>query len=79
MILIYLHHVPIIKICRQCTATINTVVYSDSFHFSSSSSAITKMLYGGAGMFGYNPTTSIVHKIIPSGNFGRERCFLEIW
>ena len=37
------------------------------------------MLYGGAGMFGYNPTTSIVHKIIPSGNFGRERSFLEIW
>ena len=29
------------------------------------------------GMFGYNPTTSIVHKIMPSGNFGRERSFLR--
>ena len=28
-------------------------------------------------MFGYNPTTSIVHKIIPSGNFGRERSFFR--
>ena len=27
------------------------------------------------GMFGYNPTRSIVHKIMPSGNFGRERSF----
>ena len=29
------------------------------------------------GIFGYNPTTSIVHKIMPSGNFGRERSFLR--
>ena len=27
------------------------------------------------GMFGYNPTTSIVYKIMPSGNFGREWSF----
>ena len=30
------------------------------------------------GMFGYNPTTSIVHKIMSSGNFERERTFLGI-
>ena len=29
------------------------------------------------GIFGYNPTTSILHKIMPSGNFGRERCFFR--
>ena len=29
------------------------------------------------GMFGYNPTTSIVHKIMSSGNFGRERSFFR--
>ena len=109
-------------------------LYSDSFIISSSSSAINKMLYGGAnfvpiavprfclsvffpnvnmlffnttsaksitvsvetyfyfrvsslflnadrpsscGMFGYNPTTSIVHKIMSSGNFGRERSFFR--
>ena len=109
-------------------------LYSDSFIISSSSSAINKMLYGGAslvpiavprfclsvffpnvdmlffnttsaksilvsvetyfsfqlsirflntdrpsscGMFGYNPTTSIVHKIMPSGNFDRERSFFR--
>ena len=28
------------------------------------------------GMFGYNSTTCIVHEIIPSGNFGRERTFI---
>ena len=28
-------------------------------------------------MFGYNPTTSIVPKIMPSGNFGRERSFFR--
>ena len=28
-------------------------------------------------MFGYNSTTSIVHKIILSGNFGRERSFFR--
>ena len=27
------------------------------------------------GMFGYNPTTSIVHKIMRLGNFGREPTF----
>ena len=29
------------------------------------------------GMFGYNPTSSIVHKIMPSGNFGREQSFFR--
>ena len=29
------------------------------------------------GMFEYNPTTSIVHKIMGSGNFGRERSFFR--
>ena len=28
-------------------------------------------------MFGYNPTTSIVHKITSSGNFGREQSFFR--
>ena len=28
-----------------------------------------------SGMFGYNPTTSIVHKIMRLDNFGRERTF----
>ena len=27
--------------------------------------------------FGYNPRTSIVHKIMSSGNFGRERSFFR--
>ena len=47
--LIYSHHVPVRKICRQCTSTINTV-YSDSFIICSFSSAINKMLYGGANL-----------------------------
>ena len=29
------------------------------------------------GMFRYNPTTSIVHKIMPSGNFVREQSFFR--
>ena len=29
------------------------------------------------GMFGYNPATSIVHKVMPSGNFKRERSFFR--
>ena len=43
MILIYSHHVPIRKMCRQYTA-----LYLDSFIIFSFSSAIHKMLYGGA-------------------------------
>ena len=29
------------------------------------------------GMFGYNPRASIVHKLMPSFNFGRERSFFR--
>ena len=29
------------------------------------------------GMFAYNPTISIVHRIMRSGNFGRERSFFK--
>ena len=109
-------------------------LHSDSFIITSSSSAINKMVYGGAnfvpiavprfclsvffpnvnmlffnttssqsimvsvetyfsfrisslflnadrpsscGMFGYNPTTSIVHKIMSPGNFRRHGAFLK--
>ena len=31
------------------------------------------------GMFGYNPTTSIIHNIMPSGSFCREQaCFRNL-
>ena len=47
------------------------------FSFRVSSRFLNADKPSSCGMFGYNPTTSIVHKIMPSGNFGREQSFFR--
>ena len=47
------------------------------FSFQLSSHFLNGDRPSSCGMFGYNPATSIVHKIMRSGNFGRERSFFR--
>ena len=47
------------------------------FSFQVSSRFLNVDKRSSCGMFEYNPTTSIVHKIMASGNFGRELSFFR--
>ena len=53
------------------------VPFETYFSFQVSSCFLNEDKPSPCGMFRYNPTTSIVHKIMPSSNFGRERNFLR--
>ena len=60
------------------TSAISIIVSVEAhFSFRVSSHFLNEDKPSSCGMFGYNPTTSIVHKIMPSGNFGRERSFFR--
>ena len=47
------------------------------FSFQLSSRFLNAGRPSSCSMFAYNPTTSIVHRIMRSGNFGRERIFFR--
>ena len=47
------------------------------FSFQLSSRFLNADRPSSCGMFAYNPTTSIVHRIMRSGNFGTERSFFR--
>ena len=55
--------------CRLKSMVVSVEAY---FSFQLSSRFLNADRPSSCGMFGYNPTTSIVYKIMPSDNFGGE-------
>ena len=61
------------EICNTTSAKSIMVTVETYFSFRVLSRFLNADKLSSCGIFGYNPTTSIVHKIMPLGNFERER------